>query len=254
MKHKFLLILALFLLIPTNVHAATVKYEYQSTRVKASPTLEAKTIGIINRGSNIDIIKEFNNGWTKINYNGTMAYVLTSTIENEKTEIKINSTDFCENDGTTTEWVEKARERLESDNPSLEKVKNHFMNNGWHFYVTGKNIAKDIYHGEYKSVQGCILSSEKSIYIESRDIAIENATLHELGHYVDHMTNLTSLSDEFITIYKEELDTFKNQITDSQAINSPEEFFAEIFSYIYKDNTKCTPKALEFVENKIDEL
>lgn len=50
------------------------------------------------------------------------------------------------------------------------------------------------------------------------------------------------------------MDTFKNQITDSQAISSPEEFFAEIFSYIYKDNTKCTPKALEFVENKINEL
>ena len=62
------------------------------------------------------------------------------------------------------------------------------------------------------------------------------------------------IKNNFKTIYKEEVDTFKNQITDSQAISSPEEFFAEIFSYIYKDNIKCTPKALEFVENKIDEL
>ena len=133
-----------------------------------------------------------------------------------------------------------------------ENVKVHFTNNGWHIYVTQMNLAST-YFPQYNSVQGCTMYGEARIYIEDRDSAV-SSVVHEMGHYIDHVTGYPSLSAEFADIYNAEVATFKAGIPNSSSVRDQMEFFAETFHYLCLDSSKCTPRAAEFVSRYVNAL
>lgn len=78
-------------------------------------------------------------------------------------------------------------------------------------YVTDKDIDEVFCDGQYGSVQGVTLTPSYgpcSIYIEDREKAVENAPVHEVGHWYDFYAGFLSSSDTFATIYEQESDAF----------------------------------------------
>lgn len=78
-------------------------------------------------------------------------------------------------------------------------------------YVTDKDIDEVFCDGQYGSVQGVTLTPSYgpcSIYIEDREKAVENAPVHEVGHWYDFCAGFLSSSDSFATIYEQESDAF----------------------------------------------
>ncbi len=133
-----------------------------------------------------------------------------------------------------------------------QKALTRFTNSGWHIYVTDENIAKTVFNGKYKSVQGVTIYADKTILIEARESAIKESTIHEFGHFIDYIKGFTSDSKEFKSIYNEEVNTFKSRIVNSSCVRDEQEFFAEILYYIYRNPSKCTKKAYEYVNNIIN--
>ena len=131
---------------------------------------------------------------------------------------------------------------------------NRFKNSGWHIYVTDENIAKTVFNGKYKSVQGVTVYSDRTILIEARESAIRESTIHEFGHFIDYMKGFISDSDEFKKIYNEEVNTFKSRIPNSSCVRDEQEFFAETLYYLYSNPSKCTSKAYVYVNNILNKF
>lgn len=74
--------------------------------------------------------------------------------------------------------------------------------------------------------------SNKTIWIEDTNNALANSTCHEFGHFVDYMSGLTSISDDFNIIYEAERYLFNDSTRESNsyAISTASEYFASVFS------------------------
>ena len=130
---------------------------------------------------------------------------------------------------------------------------NSFIENGWNIYVTTEELAAR-YQYRIGSVRGITNYKERRIDIEDREEAVLSAVEHEFGHYLDYVGGVQSLGEEFNQIYREEVETFKSNIPNPGCVSGPQEFFAETFAWIIVDESKCTPKAKEFVETVLNEL
>lgn len=149
------------------------------------------------------------------------------------------------------EYVETVEEILLTLPPKLVES---FISNGFSIYVTTENIAQVYYEGKFKSVRATFRRKKKEIRVENREEAIFGSVEHEFGHYLDMINGDISWSEEFGKIYEEEAAEFKTRISNPGCVSDQGEFFAEIFAYIIKDPSKCTPKAKEFVQRYIDKL
>lgn len=129
-----------------------------------------------------------------------------------------------------------------------ENIIRSFIENGWTIKVTTENIAEVYFYGEYSSVLAVTMRSQKMIIIEDREKAVNTSVEHEIGHYLATINGEVWLSEEFIQIYYEEVETFKCQISEPDTVMDECEFFAETFYYLIKDSSKCTPKAAEFIQ------
>lgn len=98
-------------------------------------------------------------------------------------------------------------------------------------YVTDKDIDEVFCDGQYGSVQGVTLTPSYgpcSIYIEDREKAVENAPVHEVGHWYDFYAGFLSSSDTFANIYAQESDAFCHAFVVDFYYDKGE-FFAEGF-------------------------
>ncbi len=147
-------------------------------------------------------------------------------------------------------YVNAVEEKLMELPPALV---NSFIKEGWNIYVTTEDLAARF---DYKigSVLGITDYRAREICIEDREKAVLSTVEHEFGHYLDYVTGVRSLSNEFNQIYLEEVETFKSNIPNPGCVSGPQEFFAETFAWIIVDESKCTPKAKEFVETVLNEL
>lgn len=130
---------------------------------------------------------------------------------------------------------------------------NYFINEGWELYVTTENIAHVYYNDKYKSVLATTEYNAKRIIIEDREEAVIGSVQHEFGHFLDYLNGKPCWSEEFKRIYIEEVEIFKSNINNSDCVRDEQEFFAETFYYLIMDDSKCTPKAKEFVESILNE-
>lgn len=129
-----------------------------------------------------------------------------------------------------------------------------FLDNGWTFYVTDKNIAYDILGGQFNSVKGVTDFDNHEIYIEQRDAAIETAVVHEFGHYLDYINGDQSQTAEFADIFNTESNSFVSTF-DVDFYYDVSEFFADGV-YRYYDGERevlgqACPRLTAYIENVV---
>jgi hypothetical protein len=143
----------------------------------------------------------------------------------------------------TQEYVDKL------PGPFLEK----FNELGWSIYVVTWDINQREFNGLYGSVAGVTCTAPKAIYIEDRMNAIDSATVHEFGHFVDYMYSDIDCRHgkaDFVAIFNEECANSANAGFTAYDRSSIREWFAELFyrSYFYPEETKehC-PKGYQYM-------
>lgn len=101
---------------------------------------------------------------------------------------------------------------------------------GVNLYVTDKDIDSYFCDGQYGSVQGLTITQNHhtDIYIEDREKAVCNATLHEIGHWVDDYYEGLTNTNSFVEIYQEESAAFQKAFLINFYYDCGE-FFAEGF-------------------------
>jgi hypothetical protein len=141
---------------------------------------------------------------------------------------------ICQTDGTSQYWADWVNKELEV---VPVKLLESFTANGWKMYTTTKNIDKVWFNGAYGSVKGVTDWDTKEIYLEDRNNAVLEATIHEFGHYVDWLNNKISTTSEFQELYAQEGQMFKQAYSVTFYYNN-NEFFAEAFSEYCKNPAK----------------
>jgi hypothetical protein len=147
-----------------------------------------------------------------------------------------------------------AAEILRYYNMIPENVRISFENNGWRVVCSATPI-EDFLGFDY-SIRGCTDEDVKTIYINNKKSAT-NTIIHEMGHYIEYACNYPEHTDEFSTIYNEEVGTFLAN-TDSITANTNTvcEYFAEAFYQVVQDPSVANtiPKTYEYVMKYVNEL
>jgi hypothetical protein len=147
----------------------------------------------------------------------------------------------------------------------LEKLPTHLLND----YIEGGNqihivntpiVEFTTQLPNHKDISGMFNEYDGylTIWLKNDRFAIEIATIHEFGHYIDYIENDLSTSDDFMRIYEAEKDSFGDNVmnplhtTIKEHISSnTTEFFAEAFAYYIihpeKMKTHC-PMLYEYYE------
>lgn len=152
------------------------------------------------------------------------------------------------------ESVDRANELL---NTLPEGLLENFVNDRWSIYVTDKNIDATFFGGQYGSVMGATLEDQSAIYIEQRNKAIEESTIHEFGHYIDDANGCFTDTNEFAQIYNVESGAFVNAFNVNFHYDV-HEFWADGF-YRYYDGERETlrnacPQLCSYIESIVNSL
>jgi len=95
------------------------------------------------------------------------------------------------------------------------------------------------------------------IWVYGSPQAIEAATLHEFGHYLDRISSYSSKTDAFLQIYEQEKYNFIEVCEGEYYISSASEYFAECFRW-YLNNPRSLKKnclqTLYYLDNLISLL
>ena len=133
---------------------------------------------------------------------------------------------------------------------------NAFHNGGYTICLSANNI-NTTYADTTASIQGIFIAPSKQIYIDNREVAVRNATLHEFGHAVDFMLGWTSSTEEWKIIFNEEKDRLNVYSADGHYKSTSTEYFAEVFqeALLRPDNCKSSvPKSYSYIINKINSI
>lgn len=137
------------------------------------------------------------------------------------------------------------------------KLRELFESSGWKIIISNTSLKQRF--GYEFSILALTLLQEKEIYIDNRENA-KNSILHELGHFVDYSLGFVSSSDEFVSIYEEEVNNFVSfWKTHKNNTSTPIEYFAEAYQVLIVQPDRLIencPKTVGFlrgVENEIFE-
>lgn len=174
----------------------------------------------------------------------------TTTSEPEP-EPKPVTTGICEKDGNVDDhWISDINQQLAMI-PSY--LLTEFQNDGWHIYCTDMDIDSVYYGGRFGAVMGTTNYYENRILIEDRQMAVTDAVIHEMGHWLDWHNGTVTDSSEFMNIYYSETDTFKNTFS-VKSYYDQKELFAEAFwRYIISNQqlANSCPQLYEFMSRYI---
>lgn len=158
-----------------------------------------------------------------------------STESNKPTETPEPETtsDICEKDGYVDDhWMSDINAQLAMI-PSY--LITEFQNDGWHIYCTDMDIDAVYYNSQFGAVMGTTNYEEHRILIEDRTIAVTDAVIHEMGHWLDWHNGTVTDSNEFMNIYYAETDVFKSTFN-MTCYYDQKELFAEAFWKYLTDN------------------
>ena len=176
----------------------------------------------------------------------TMAGAPVQAVEGEKDVV------VAQADGNVSQdSVDRANELL---NAMPERLLESFIDRGWRFYVTDKNIAYDILGGEFNSVKGVTDFDNHEIFIEQREAAVETAVVHEFGHYLDYINGNQSQTAEFSDIFSAESNAFVKTFNVDFYYDIGEFFADGVYRYYDGEretlNNAC-PRLTAFIDNVV---
>lgn len=232
-------------------------YAQDSLNVRSKPYASSERIGILSMNEPVIVTGIADTGWYRLEYNGSEAYVSNRYVSDSPVEIKtvINtpvSTGIVEILGNVPDkWVTKAAAMIAK---LPQNVLDRFVSSGYHFYVTDEDLGITEFNGTLSQVAGATKYGEY-IKIEDRQFAIDEAVLHEFGHFVFHECGNWNRQD--VT------DAFNNDVRNASimgityGIDSVSEFYAEIFQAYIKNQERTAqtfPNLVTIIQADIDSL
>ena len=131
-----------------------------------------------------------------------------------------------------------------------EDMTYEFALSGWTIWVTDRDIDSTYCNGKWGSVMGVLLYDENRIVIEDRESAVQESTLHEMGHWFDYTHGSPSETAEFADIYANETSAFLSAFNYT-SYYAPEEMFAEATWKYWCDGKTlrlACPRLYEFMD------
>ena len=172
----------------------------------------------------------------------------TSYVAKADTVVSTGSNIVCQIDGDVDESYADMVEAELSLIPAGLRAK--FVESGWHIYVTDENLAKLYYNDNSSIIYGSTFYDKGIILMYSKEIAIKEATIHEVGHWFDNYLGTISAKATFTAVYNQESSNFFKTTTRRPG-TSASEFFAEAFYFYIKVPNKLknvAPKTYAFME------
>lgn len=209
-------------------------------------------VGTLSCGQAVTVTGVSDNGWYRIDFNGTAAYVKASYLQNQEIAAVI-AQPVVQN----TAPVYSGRILLEGGaSPSLAtltesylarispSIVNAFFNSGWKITVTAYDIASTYYgNTSLGTLAGLTMTGRSQIYLTATSGSVQRATVHEFGHAFDCMNGFPSQSQEFISIFNEEKAIFGSGYMTSNYY----EYFAECFNKYFSGTLGVAPRTYEFM-------
>lgn len=255
-----------------------VMYATEKVNIRVSPKVGTTKIGFLKKNEAIHVIGICDNGWSKVLYNESTAYISSDYLspnkvaiasdqnkvsEAKKSEpIKVEETSsktypsFVEVIGVSDDYVDKV---LSNYYRIPEAARNKFENFGGVLSITNENLGEKFYNNSSKHIVAVTnykgSSKECSINIGTKD---STAVLHEMGHFVDYVCGYLSDTEEYEDIWGSEVEAFKSfHYTADENTNQANEYFAESFQvYIESPSElqeKC-PQSYDYIVNTLNHL
>ena len=227
-----------------------VMYALSDINIMSEPDEQSDIAGFLSENESIVVNGISNNGWYRVECNDDEGYVADSSLSSEP--VTGNAIGFAEPHGNiNTKWPICADERL----AMLPKnALQRFKAEGQHFYVTDEDINITEFNGIMGRTAGATRYGEY-IKVEDRQYAMDEAVLHEFGHFVfDICGNWTR---------KDVVDAFNTDVKNASLMgitygtDNVCEFYAEVFQkYILdrKDTADIFPNLADIIEKDLDSL
>lgn len=248
-----------------------VMYATEKVNIRVSPKVGTTKIGFLKKNEAIHVIGICDNGWSKVLYNESTAYInsnylspnkvavasdqnkVSETKNPESTEVEETSTktypNFVEVIGVSEDYVDKV---LSNYYRIPEIVRNKFEDFGGVLSITNENLGEKFFNDSNKRIVAVTSykgsSKECSINIGTKD---STAVLHEMGHFVDYVCGYLSETEEYKSIWGSEVEAFKSfHYTADENTNTANEYFAESFQvYIESPSElqKNCPQSYDYI-------
>lgn len=234
------------------------KYSNTCLNVRLSPNKNGEKLGSLNRGEEVYIINTLSNSdWVKIKWNDTEGYCNGKYLVDTKEEI--DQIDSIEHDGSINIIGDISNNLVNDVYFYYEKiavnVRNRFKNDGWTVSITTENLANRFNY--LSGVLALTNYENKEILIANKSSA-KNAIVHEFGHFIDHVSGTVSISNEFNSIYTEELNNFISwHATHPNNYSTIMEYFAECYQECVchpNDMQQYCPKTYDYIMSVANNL
>lgn len=255
-----------------------VMYATEKVNIRVSPKEGTTKIGFLNKNEAIHVIGICDNGWSKVLYNESTAYISSNYLSPNKVAVasdqnkvseakkpeptKVKETSvktypsFVEVIGVSDDYVDKV---LSSYYHIPEVARNKFEDFGGVLSITNENLGEKFFNDSSKRIVAVTSykgsSKECSINIGTKDAT---AVLHEMGHFIDYVCGYLSDTKEYKDIWGSEVAAFKSfHYTADENTNTANEYFAESFQvYIESPNElqdNC-PQSYGYIVNTLNHL
>ena len=246
-----------------------ILYANTSVNIRELPSASSARIGSLSYAQEIQKTGICDNGWTQVNYNGTIAYVNSKYLQDSKPEIIISiENDINDDNDENNESYEIYEENAIHESPTYtepeysgiiqsngtasaqrlktiesyyyktpQKARDLLESHGWQIICTDEDFGTK--YGFTYQISALTVFSDKIVYIANASYA-ENAIMHEVGHVYDYEcdneNDLVSQYQQFVDIFNAERDTFCSvHYTHENNTSTPREYFAEFFSVMCED-------------------
>lgn len=235
---------------PVTLYATT------SLNVRKEPHAGADKVGVLAAGEAVVADGRSDNGWYRLVFNDSEAYASGSYLSTEKPEPApepaASATGLVEVLGNVDSiWVEKADRQLAR---LPQNARDHFVAAGYHFYVTDEDIGATEFGGSIGRVAGATKYGQY-IKIEDRQYAIDEAAIHEFGHFVFDACGDWNRQDV--------VDAFNADVGNASSmgitygLDNISEFYAEVFQKYIKDKgttSQAFPNLSAIIQGDLDSL
>lgn len=172
----------------------------------------------------------------------------TTYIAKADVVVSYGDTIKCQTNGDVDEQIVEMVEAELNKIPS--KIREKFVQSGWHIYVTDESLAKAYYNGIHKTVYGVTFYEKKLILIDNSLEAASTATIHEVGHWFDNYFGNISNTKEFNAIYNKENEKFLNTFSRGCKMDIGEYFAESFYRYIVSPDAmkKVAPETYLFIQ------